>query len=347
MCSIIMPADYEMLVSHSPPVFSHSPPTGFLGDYSVRFPDAFSRVPGASCRSPTRSLSFNTRHLHQQQHHLKMPASPMRPCLVKPLRTEDLPPSEEDPVSPTRLKKKVVFADDKGMSLTHVRVMTEPSNVPPVWSSRYLAQVTQGISAEPEAEREPWEISFSQPASDYVQFRHSLDTNKVSLENVIVKEAEESIIGTIKVSNLAFQKEVVVRLSSDNWKTNEDAFCKYVPISASNSVSAAYVLYDTFSFKLTIPPKARRMEFCVCFRCDGKEFWDNNGGRNYVLTKKMQHLSLQKSLSSDDLLKKPPQVSDPKKTEQSSKCGDALHAKVESWSEFASWTHLENNAPYW
>lgn len=28
-----MPVHYEMLVSHSPPVFSHSPPTGFLSDY--------------------------------------------------------------------------------------------------------------------------------------------------------------------------------------------------------------------------------------------------------------------------------------------------------------------------
>lgn len=73
----------------------------------------------------------------------------------------------------------MVFADDKGMSLTHVRVMTEPSNVPPVWSPRYLAQVTQGISAEPEAQPDPWEICFSQPASDYVNFRLTLDRQKV------------------------------------------------------------------------------------------------------------------------------------------------------------------------
>lgn len=40
--------------------------------------------------------------------------------------------------------------------------------------------------------------------------------------------------------------------------------------------SGAYVLYDTFSFKHTLPPASNKIEFCVCFRADGKEFWDNN-----------------------------------------------------------------------
>lgn len=40
--------------------------------------------------------------------------------------------------------------------------------------------------------------------------------------------------------------------------------------------SCAYVIYDTFSFKLTLPPNSRNLEFCVCYRADGKEYWDNN-----------------------------------------------------------------------
>jgi protein phosphatase 1 regulatory subunit 3A/B/C/D/E len=330
-----------MLVSHSPPVFSHSPPTGFLSDYTpFRLnTEQFSRSRGI-CRSttPPTSLSFSSKIPS------KMPASPKRPCLV--IRPDETSvSSDEDPTSPTRLKKKVVFADDKGMSLTHVRVMTEPSNVPPLWSFRFLAEVTQGLSAEPEAQTEPWEIMFPQPASDYVDFRKRLETKQVSLENVIVKETEEVIIGTVKVSNLSFHKEVVVRVSSDNWKTFEDAFCNFVPNAVTSSVSPAYVLYDTFSFKIPLRSRARKIDFCVCFRCDGNEYWDNNDGKNYTILKKLQIATMHKAHSADDIYKKqketvPPVTSLPK-------CSDVVQAKLDSWSEFASWTHLENSSPYW
>lgn len=168
---------YEMLVSHSPPLFSHSPPASFLSDYSFRLnSDQYSRTNLRTCRSNSPSPSPFSNYNYSS---IKMPASPKRPCLViRPDETSVA--NEEDPTSPTRLKKKVVFADDKGMSLTHVRVMTEPSNVPPVWSYKFLAEVTQGLSAEPEAQDEPWEIAFPQPASDYVDFRKRLETKKVS-----------------------------------------------------------------------------------------------------------------------------------------------------------------------
>lgn len=62
-----------------------------------------------------------------------------------------------------------MFADDKGKSLTEVRIMKEPSNVPPLWSIEFLAHVTQGLIS-PELTEE-WTINFRQPASDYLDFR--------------------------------------------------------------------------------------------------------------------------------------------------------------------------------
>ncbi|CAH1175683.1 unnamed protein product [Phaedon cochleariae] len=333
MCSM----EYEMLVSHSPPVFSHSPPTGaFLTDYDFRFKaDSFPRAAMATCRTLHHSGSFNS----LTRPSVKMPASPKRPCLViRP--NEDNFSSDEDPTSPTRLKKKVVFADDKGMSLTHVRVMTEPSNVPPFWSHKFLAEVTQGINADPVGDEENWEITFAQPASDYLAFRKRLDTEKVSLENVIVKEADSVIMGTVKVSNLSFHKQVVVRSSLNGWKSYEDAFCVYVPNNIASNVS---VLYDTFSFKIPLPSKSKMLEFCVCFRCDGKEYWDNNHQKNYVLVKKAAPAALHKSLGEEALSGKESSGG----VQVIRKCTDAVRAKLDSWSEFASWTHLENSNPYW
>lgn len=96
----------------------------------------------------------------------------------------------------------------------------------------------------------------------------------MSLENVIIKEAESTVVGTVKVKNLSFHKEVFIRSSWDGWKSETDTFCTYSKIVGA---SGAYVIYDTFSFKLTLPPHSRSLEFCVAYRSDGQEFWDNNG----------------------------------------------------------------------
>lgn len=339
MCS----TDYEMLVSHSPPVFSHSPPTGsFLTEYAAlrlgadTFPRAATRN---SCRAIQHSNSWNTFSTKPIK---KSPSPPMRPCLViRP--AEESVQVVEDPSSPTKLKKKVVFADDKGMSLTHVRVMTEPSNVPPLWSYRFLAEVTQGLHADPIGVEEPWEVTFPQPASDYVIFRKRLDNEKVSLENVIVKESEKSIQGTIKVRNEAYEKEVFVRSSTNDWKTYEDSYCSFVPNNLNSNVGAAYVLYDTFSFTIPLPPRSNKIEFCVCFKSGGKEYWDNNHHKNYIIVKKVS--SLHKSISNDDLYCRKENSGEPKPIPR--KCAEVTQTKMDSWSEFASWTHLENSNPYW
>ena len=124
MCSVVMPADYEMLVAHSPPVAAD-----FLSNYSsykVRYePPARSYIQFNHHTTPTRrpSPTPSSLSLPPQQTATRMPvAVPRRPCLV--VRPEDTHSSSDDGdlPSPTKLKKKVVFADDKGLSLTHVSI---------------------------------------------------------------------------------------------------------------------------------------------------------------------------------------------------------------------------------
>lgn len=107
--------------------------------------------------------------------------------------------------------------------------MSEPSSVPPLWSIEFLSHVTQGLIS-PEITEE-WTITFRQPASDYLNFRQKLDTKNVSLENVIVKENESMLVGTVKVKNLSFEKEVFIRLTWDDWKTSQDTFCTYSTVN--------------------------------------------------------------------------------------------------------------------
>lgn len=289
-----MPAYAEMLVSQSPPIYNHS-----LVDYISSQTGDGTRFGCSPTRSFCRPASLQLSPLPLRRQVTapssicpKMPASPRRSCLV--VRPEDLSPEEETTIDlhhgsldfahdKHRNKKKVVFADDQGGQLTQVRVMKEPSYMPPIWSLQFLAHVTQGmISPVPQ---EQWVVDFRQPASAYLEFRQKVEEKKVSLENVIIKETEHLIVGTVKVKNINYNKEVIVRSTNDAWKTHQDTYCTYTVVGSG--LVSAYTTHDTFSFRLTLPPKSRRIEFCVCYKCDAGEFWDNNDGRNYSLTNRV------------------------------------------------------------
>lgn len=327
-----------MLVSHSPPVFAHSPPTGsFLTEYTALSlsSDAVSkRAVRNSFRPIQHSNSWNTFPTRSTK---KVTNLPIRPCLV--IRSAKDSVQVEHSTSHSKYKKKVVFADDRGMALTHTRVMAEPSNVPPLWSYRFLSDVTQGLCENSVTEKEVWEITFPQPASDYVFFRKRLDTEKVSLENVIVMKSENIIQGTIKVKNETFEKEVFVRSSTNNWKTYEDSYCTFVASHSNKHIGPALILYDTFCFKIAVPPNSDKIEFCVCFKSGGNEYWDNNHGKNYVIVRKVNYLN--KSVTNEHF------QNERKFTSSETRYSEATQAKMELWSEFASWTHLENINPYW
>lgn len=272
MCSIAIPS--ELLLGHSPPVYG--------------------------------SLLYSSLQMVTTPPLANRSVSPQ----IRPLQLVGLLKSANHSSNEKRNKKRVVFADDRGRPLTQVRVMSEPSNMPPLLSSAYVANLARGTfyrnldgklvipqdqTAIPTEERaplkcvdtNPWEPSFAQPASEYLSFRHKLDTNSVSLENVIVRESENCLLGTVKVKNLTFDKEVVIRVTRDNWSTHEDVVCAYVDqpgLTVRN-------LYDTFRFQLALPDRdsgSNQVEFCVKYSSDGQEYWDNNAGTNYIVKKKRE-----------------------------------------------------------
>ncbi|KAL2712519.1 protein phosphatase 1 regulatory subunit 3C-B [Vespula squamosa] len=319
MCSIAMPT--ELILGHSPPVYN------------------------PLLYRPLVTPTITTRSVPPR----------IRPCLSTGSLPLDSLKNNND--SSNKQKKRVVFADDRGRPLTQVRVMSEPSNVPPLWTTAYIEGVTGGLlrsKIDNEVTQDttpPWQVTFPQPASDYLAFRRKLDQENVSLENVIVRESEQALVGTVKVRNLAYDKEVVVRASTDIWKTHEDNYCTYV----EQPGAPALILYDTFRFRLTLPLKSDIIEFCVRYRTDGQEFWDNNEGKNYVVRKRQEPRAPPKRY---DLLAA---ACDGLSTNNNicnmsnggnnglsiPRISDARRINVRTWSEFASWHHLTNDAPYW
>ncbi|VDK68091.1 unnamed protein product [Onchocerca ochengi] len=234
--------------------------------------------------------------------------------------------------------KRVRFADDCGKELTTVRVMTEPSDYPPTINAAVIHRLL-GKTEEDEKCRQTsasWVISFKQPASEYVKFRENLERGFVALENVVLKNEICHMVGTIKVKNIAFEKKVFVRITSDGWKSFLDRMATYQPSSSK--------FYDTFSFDLELPtndcdPNAR-IEFCICFETGSsqddtkqQQYWDSNGGRNYVLTSQeaansMSSLAIPVSFGKHDP-------------------NDAYTCEFDDWTKFAAWRNLSTEGPYW
>lgn len=110
----------------------------------------------------------------------------------------------------------------------------------------------------------------------------------IFLEKLVLEG--DSISGTLAVKNLAFQKDVHVRYSFDQWQT-------VIEIEATFSSDAPRILkranFDRFHFKIGLskfvflPTDRTEILFCIRYRYNQKEVWDNNGGKNYrcVLTR--------------------------------------------------------------
>ncbi|XP_053307190.1 protein phosphatase 1 regulatory subunit 3C [Spea bombifrons] len=199
---------------------------------------------------------------------------PLRPCLT--LKKESDSRSSEWNRSKARNKKKVVFADSKGLSLTSVHVFSEFKEEPVTHLQFDLIDLEDITASLKLHEEKNLILGFTQPSADYLQFRNRIHKNFICLENCSLQE--RSIAGTIKVKNLSYEKMVKVRITFNTWKTFSDVDCTYMNNVYGSTDS------DTFSFVIDIPPNTpshEKIEFCLSYESEGQMFWDNNEGQNY------------------------------------------------------------------
>ncbi|XP_042331503.1 protein phosphatase 1 regulatory subunit 3C-B-like [Sceloporus undulatus] len=208
---------------------------------------------------------------------------PLRPCLNNKFSVE--PERQPDTAKGCRSKKKkrVVFADMKGFSLTAVRIFSK--------IEEDLCDLQQALShltnfrnklrgSRPEPRK--YMLDFPQPSADYMAFRSRLQSGFVCLENCLIQE--KSISGTVKVINISYEKEVYIRITFDSWRRFCDIGCQYMPNTYG------YTDTDTFSFEVPLPKgpaPCDTIEFCISFHCGQKVYWDNNHGKNYIIRQAM------------------------------------------------------------
>ena len=110
----------------------------------------------------------------------------------------------------------------------------------------------------------------------------SIDQNEAVRQQKVIVEYYEcvkdgAITGHIRVSNLAYDKQVFVHHSQNGWLSSLNTNAHY-------SSSCTETDCDHFQFQIPFDATlSSTLEFVVCYRVDGLEFWDNNGGQNYIV----------------------------------------------------------------
>ncbi|XP_051884328.1 protein phosphatase 1 regulatory subunit 3D [Pristis pectinata] len=178
--------------------------------------------------------------------------------------------------------KTVRFADSLGLELTTIRHFCD-ADMPQI-PHRVMARLRKErperlLSAnmmdvlldDPAHTLQPM---FSNPAS-CPGFLERVRRDKVCLESISTDQF--SLLGLIRVSNVAYEKQVVVRYTLNQWTS-------YVDIGASHSAHSADGQTDTFCFKLVTPlflDTGGTLQFAIRYSVAGQEFWDNNKGLDY------------------------------------------------------------------
>ncbi|XP_072246610.1 protein phosphatase 1, regulatory subunit 3Ca [Leuresthes tenuis] len=325
----VMPIDMAMrfYISHSPP-----PLRGFLSSYEDLH-RAKNRVNQSTARGRSQRLY-----------------KPLRPCLSNQQKTVDDASCLAWNKSKAG-KKRVVFADTKGMSLTAIHVFSKFDDEP--YQNKRGSDITEELQfdmSDLETAAMDLKISsvrslaldFKQPSADYLDFRSRLIQNSVCLENCSLQQ--RSLTGTIKVRNIGFEKSVQVRATFDSWASFSDIECTFM-----NNVYGCQDT-DTFAFVLELPadiPPQNRVEFCVCFKVQDQTFWDNNDGKNYTF----KHAGW----SGEDI--NTTSAEQRKPSEHKSGVGKIVELEVDQFGSprtssgffpgWQSWGQIETTVPYW
>ncbi|XP_051489078.1 protein phosphatase 1 regulatory subunit 3D [Apus apus] len=180
---------------------------------------------------------------------------------------------------------RVRFADAFGLELTKVKVFQtgEDPSIP--------LHVLSRLSINSDLWYSSWDLEytmqclvpdFQQPA-DCIDFSSRLQEQQVCLERVT--SSDLGLNGTIQVRNVAFEKQVSVRYTFNQWKSLHEVCARW---QSSIPEKNGQDQVDVFTFFLPVPPFLLQLcsvvQFAARYQVNGREYWDNNRGKNYSLT---------------------------------------------------------------
>jgi hypothetical protein len=124
-----------------------------------------------------------------------------------------------------------------------------------------------------------WEIKCANFPYQDAEARKSLP---VHVERIFLSSDNKTMVGSIAVQNLAFQKMVVARFTFDYWKTTSELVADYSHDVRRKQLNDGL---DRFTFNIKLADQVnlenKTMFFCVRYTVGGTDYWDSNNGYNY------------------------------------------------------------------
>ena len=99
----------------------------------------------------------------------------------------------------------------------------------------------------------------------------------------------------VQVPNLHYEKKVVLRYTTDHWKTCQDVQGSYV--ESYTDLSSNHES-DLFLIRMDLPDTHFvQLEYCISYQYGDTTHWENNEGRNHLLQAfKKQVMKIKKSV---------------------------------------------------
>ncbi|XP_053103729.1 protein phosphatase 1 regulatory subunit 3G [Hemicordylus capensis] len=214
----------------------------------------------------------------------------------------------------TKCKKRVQFADSLGLCLASVKHFSaaEEPQVPPAVLSRLqsfpmrqrdleefsAALAGLGGCAAPPFSSPPRPLQLPQAVQlvPHCELADKLHVERLQRERVCLEEATGTTLagaptdvrGVVRVLSCPGPKEVTVRYTFNEWLSFLDTPAVPLPPSPARdpSESDPSSPIERYQFTLCLPPGLQEdtaVHFAICYRSQQGEYWDNNGGANYVL----------------------------------------------------------------
>ncbi|KAF7700805.1 protein phosphatase 1 regulatory subunit 3C-B-like [Silurus meridionalis] len=220
-------------------------------------------------------------------------------------RSPQIPPSPvsvlkcTSPCGTLKKKKRVVFADDKGLSLTAIRIFnTDPP----------ASDVEEPVKEPPSVQsRKRLRLGFAQPSADLPSFHERMKKSLVCLESCSLMYG--TLFGKVRVCNVNSEKAVNIRITYDSWRSHQDIPCTLIQQDTENSETELFF----FNVPVSSSPSVQdRLEFCVTFRPGSSNMllWDNNGGQNYQIL--VEDVNSEEASSSEKIPLTPQNFQSPK-----------------------------------